>query len=209
MMSLEEINVISNMIIAIFAILGTIISGFILFILIWEHINKYIKLRKNVQKFYENIEKLIFSYYEFDYYNTLFHRKTKFEGGLRVYDKESIEAENISKNYHFENEFYKKLVKNEFDDYKKYLGMVFSNVFYLNRLDVKISERGTLNYQNNYIDNLDSISIEKINLINKFLKGLRDYWNKNYSVFLLRCKIKEKENFKRLTGYLNKNKKDA
>lgn len=208
-MSLEEINVISNMIIAIFAILGTVISGFVLFILIWEHINKYIKLRKNVQKFYENIEKLIFSYYEFDYYNTLFHRKTKFEGGSRVYDKESVEAENISKNYHFENEFYKKLVKNEFDDYKKYLGMVFSNIFYLNRLDVKISERGTLNYQNNYIHNLDSISIETIQLINNYLNGLRDYWNKNYSAFLLKHKIKEKENFKRLTGYLNKNNKDA
>lgn len=207
-MSLEEINVISNMIIAIFAILGTVISGFVLFILIWEHINKHIKLRKNVQKFYENIEKLIFSYYEFDYYNTLFHRKTKIEGGSRVYDKESIEAENISKNYHFENEFYKKLVKNEFDDYKKYLGMVFSNIFYLNRLDVKISERGTLNYQNNYIDNLDSISIETIQLINNYLNGLRDYWNKNYSAFLLKRKIKEKENFKRLTGYLNKNNKD-
>lgn len=207
-MSLEEINVISNMIIAIFAILGTIISGFVLFILIWEHINEYIKLRKNVQKFYENIEKLIFSYYEFDYYNTIFHRKTKFEGGSRVYDNESIEAENISKNYHFENEFYKKLVKNEFDDYKKYLGMVFSNIFYLNRLDIKISERGTLNYQNNYIDNLDSISIETIQLINNYLNGLRDYWNKNYSAFLLKRKIKEKENFKRLTGYLNKNNKD-
>jgi len=200
-MSFEEINTTANVIIAIFTVIGSLISGLVLFILIWEHVNKFF-LRKKIQTFYENIENLIYTYYEFDYHNTIFHKNMKMEGGSRVYNKDDIDAEIIKNNLHFENEFYKRIVKNEFDDYKKYLGMIFTDIFYLNKLNIKIDIRGTLHYKNEYLHNLDTIDDEKIQLIRKFLKGLRDHWNKNYSVFLIRRKVKEKKDFTKLTAYL-------
>ncbi|MFX1399410.1 MAG: hypothetical protein ACFFAS_20490 [Promethearchaeota archaeon] len=183
-------------------IFGTAIQAFVLSILIWKLLSKYLSLRKRVKHFYRNIENLIFSRYQFRHHNHLYSELSNLkEAGKKIENDRLLEHQSKKSFFLNENNFFRQCVINDVEEYGKYLGFVNSidGKKYLNKTDINIGLDGTTYH--NGIPYTGSINDNLIEEITSFLEGLTDYWNDNYSRFLIRRKIKKERDFHDLDGY--------
>lgn len=142
----EILSVVLN-VVTIFISLTAII------IIMFDRIIDSINLRKQVKTFYEAIEKLIFHYYERGYYKE-----------LQENEKERVFYEHHSKWILYEN-----YVKNYFNDYAKYLGLVLTQFAYVNESSVFLSENGSIKMELNHYKEGYQITNQLIELLILFL----------------------------------------
>lgn len=173
----EILSVVLN-VVTIFISLTAII------IIMFDRIIDSINLRKQVKTFYEAIEKLIFHYYERGYYKE-----------LQENEKERVFYEHHSKWILYEN-----YVKNYFNDYAKYLGLVLTQFAYVNESSVFLSENGSIKMELNHYKEGYQITNQLIEYIDTFLNYCIKFWNKHHKS-IIKKKIKKKIDFKILKGF--------
>lgn len=187
------------MLIETFEIIGGLVGIFAILIVVWDHFKDDRKLAKDVKIFYQDIEKLIFTFHEMKFY----------------FDTDNfLEATNYTSN----NEYYRAKVKQNYADYGKYLGLIkLEEIVKSNKVlfsyaikeGIKILETGELRQKYSQtseiavINDILQISEKEIKIINLFLDYLRGYWEKHYYKRLFRPKLKRDKNFAKLSGYFS------
>lgn len=166
----------------IFEIIGVFIGVIAILIVVWDHFKDDRLLFRQVQEFYEDIEGLIYSY-------------------CLIYKSEE---ESPIKNPKQQNTFYSHKIKQNFEKYSNYLGLTIleeaNRYYYCNISDFDLGDDGILHYNHEGEDRDDVInphhpSSEEVNVIDEYLKMLRNYWERNYSKPLFRPKLKKKNDF--------------
>ena len=190
-MSLEEAYTLATIVIAIFTVFNTITSLIIFMILIYDHLKDDKKLTINVQDFYEDVENLIYTHYQYLYYTRYLESHDK--------KKDKFEIEKLQKKYKRKNQYFSLSVGEKYDKYSKYLGIIVINGGeYMNKTDISFRTDGHILYP----EIKETMSMEHIPVINDFLRSLREYWDKHYSkrvlIFKIRGKLKGVKNFKKL-----------
>lgn len=107
----------------------------ILFV-VWDHFKDDRLLKKRVQSFYENIECLIFSWYQI----ILNQEKFKENNVNTLYEE-------IFFKYQKKNIFYRGIIDQSFEDLSKYLGLTYSNkphYYYSNDNEYFIKHTGSV-----------------------------------------------------------------
>jgi len=195
-------------------IILSLISTLVFIIILWDHIIDDRRLTKRVQRYYEDLENLVFHIFERDYY-----RIYKVLPELGIDEKESSEKSHkiISQRCIY----FKNIVLGEMKEYYRYLGFTrLEETSSLEASTIKkvlitkvINEEGyslsfrkknfSLNHHN--YSEIDAMVISDTNLefIKEFLKSVRIFWKEKYSKFLVRPKLKAKKDFNILHGFKN------
>jgi len=166
----------------ILEIIGVFIGVTAILIVVWDHFKDDRLLCRQVQKFYEDIEELIYSYY------------------LIYKSGEEKPIENPKQ----QNTYYNYKIKQNFEKYCNYLGLTMleevDSYYYCNKSDFDLGNNGVL-YYNHGGEDRDSVinphhpSSKYISVLDEYLKTLRNYWERNYSKPLFRPKLKKKIDF--------------
>ena len=174
------------MLIDILEATGGIIGILAIIIVIWDHFKDDRRLTKQVQEFYNDIEKLILSIYKKTNQpnpNMVLIETLKFVG---------------------EPDYQKAKVKQSFDEFSKYLGLTkieykdhrTHNVVdaYINREGFILVEDGWLKEkvfqaEDRFIIGSFTFQESVITEIKGYLEILRNYWGKNYSKLFFRPKL--------------------
>jgi len=162
----------------IFEIIGVFIGVIAILIVVWDHFKDDRLLYRQVQEFYEDIEKLIYSYC------------------LTYKSGEETQIENPKQ----QNTYYDCKIKQNFEKYSNYLGLTMleevDRYYYYNNSHFNLRNEGVLYYvygvERNDVFNPHHPSSEEVNVIDEYLKTLRNYWERNYSKPLFRPKLKKK-----------------
>ncbi|MFW9881653.1 MAG: hypothetical protein ACFFG0_51970 [Candidatus Thorarchaeota archaeon] len=166
-------------------IITIFISLTAIIIIVFDRIKNSINIRKQVKTYYEAIEKLIFHYYE------------------RGYFEELNENEEFKKNFYEHHSkwiLYENYVKNYFNDFAKYLGLVQTQFAYINDSSVFLSENGSIKMELNHYKEGYQIDNQLIEYINSFLDSCVKYWNRHHKS-IVKKGIKRKIDFKILKGF--------
>ncbi len=167
-----------------------IVSFGMLLILIYDHIKDKVNLKRQVQEFYNDIENLLFNFYQHDYYSKYFKN-------LDEKTKDTFQS------YLNKMLYYKEKVNMNFQNYGNYLGLIISrDKRYVCLNMISMTSFGFIFYNTMYNDGT-SITQDLLELINKYLKCLRDYWKYHFSKFLIRTNIKSKIDFRKINGFSN------
>ena len=181
--------------------IGLFIALLSIGIVIWDHFKDDRLLTKQVQFFYESIENLIFSRYNMNNFrNQVSDLKTLDESSLKYL-----------KFYEIQNLIYKTKVNELIDDYAKYIGLFyeggrhkFYNSSFIKGINYTLESSGNF-YE--HIHSADKVLVEarvffhpkkvstaileqEIDIINKFLTNLRNYWKDYYYKIPFRKKLK-------------------
>lgn len=180
--------------------LGIAIASILL--VVWDHFKDDRLLKKRVQSFYENIEGLIFSWYQI----ILNQEKFKEDNVNTLYEE-------IFFKYQKKNTFYRGIVDQSFEDLSKYLGLTYFNkphYYYSNDNEYFIKHTGSVHkftrQSNQFLPSpavcfFDEgytkivIDDDNITIINNFLENLRNHWNTYYYKRILRKKLKPNLDF--------------
>lgn len=176
----------------------------ILFV-VWDHFKDDRLLTKRVQNFYNDIENLIFNFYM----KNAFLKLCEINNANKEYEQEYFEYSKMQI-------FYEGRVKQQFEEYAKYLGLMYYRKpqYYMSTSNYLIQKEGGLA---EFYPNINAISPlnrrqlfinsktknhdldeSSVNIINTFLKNLRDYWYKFHYKKVLRKKMKSKLDFLKL-----------
>ena len=181
--------------------LNVFISSAVLIFIIWDHFKDDRLLAKEVQEFYGDIENLIYTQIQIEYY--------------KIIEKKQIEDTHVklvnkTRNRDIiQNSYLKTKLLQNFKRYSNYLGMTINreDLVYLNNTIYIMTYDGLLkkreferNTVSNVISSFTDINNEEILDINKYLISLRFYWNKKYYRFLFRPKLVQKISFSSLLG---------
>lgn len=198
-------------------ILGSI-SALVFIVILWDHIIDDRRLTKRVQRYYEDLENLIFSIFEKDYYQIY-----RVSPELPASEKERSEKSYSS--FTQKCNYYKNIILGEMIEYYRYLGFTKLEGHPIPRPPIGrrvsivrvINKEGySLSFKNNYISlnhysysKIDGKVISDTNLefIKEFLKSVRKFWKEKYSKFLVRPKLRPIINFNNLSGFKNPNVK--
>ncbi|MFX1237049.1 MAG: hypothetical protein ACFFAS_03820 [Promethearchaeota archaeon] len=171
----------------------------ILFVL-WDHVFDDIVLSRRVQEHYEEIEKLIYSYYFKVGFKQVFDEMRSAIGATAITTRE--DARQVKENYskhNISNWYAKDSVLSGSGELSKYLGLVSFGkkaFYYFSHSKRLLEEFGSLEeiyddlFKNIHVDNKPLFSFgdlrkegklsEAVRHINEFLKDLRDYWNQTF-----------------------------
>ncbi|MCJ7651406.1 MAG: hypothetical protein MUP85_22590 [Candidatus Lokiarchaeota archaeon] len=181
--------------------LNVFISSAVLIFIIWDHFKDDRLLAKEVQEFYGDIENLIYTQIQIEYY--------------KIIEKKQIEDTHVklvnkTRNKDIiQNSYLKTKVSQNFEKYSNYLGLTIDreDLAYLNSTIYLMTYNGLLkkrdferNNVNQVISSFTNINNEEISDIDKYLTSLRFYWNKKYYRFLFRPKLVQKISFSSLLG---------
>lgn len=194
-------------IIAAYISLGIAVAS-ILFV-VWDHFKDDRLLTKRVKSFYQDIEELIFSFYNSYNYRELWSKNKN----NKHYEAKVFESEK-------KHVFYRGKVNHNFAEYSKYLGLTYysGSGFYINGYNYFIESNGgvfnfytrftsapELDRKRSFYDSVSGLYVfneENLTIINNFLDTLRTHWNKYYHkkilFFTLRKKLKPKIDFSEL-----------
>lgn len=162
----------------------SVVSISAIIIILFDRIKNSINLRNQVNTFYEAIENLIFHYYE------------------RIYFENIIENSESKKHFYKHHSMwvlYENYVKNYFDDYAKYLGLVKTSFAYINESSVSLNENGSIKMEFNHYKEVNQIDNKLLEHINNFLSSCVKYWNKHHKN-IIKKEISKKIDFKTLKG---------
>lgn len=185
-------------------IISLLVSTLVLIFIIWDHLKDDRQLAKQVQGFYRDIELLIFTDIQINYYNS------KELDKISAYDP--IQLKKYKNRDIIQNSYLEVKIRQNFSKYSDYLGLTLDkeNKIYLNNTIYTLSEGGILSKRNfetqvsdNVIISYLEIKKEEILEIENFLNSLRFYWRKNYKKFIFRSHLKSEVNFYELLGYSN------
>jgi len=159
------------MFVEVLEIIGVLIGLTAILIVVWDHFKDDRLLFRQVQEFYEDIEKLIYTC-------------------ILRYKEPPIE------NIKHKNTYYECKVEQNFERYSNYIGLTRfeeAECYYYNDSDLNLKSNGELedNYQNSVLHYSHPHS-EEVKVIDGYLKELRNYWERNYSKPLFRPKLKKK-----------------
>jgi len=177
------------------------ISSFVLIFIIWDHLKDDHLLTKQVQEFYNDIENLIFTYIQVQYYKTITNEEYDIADDKII--KRTRNRDNI------QNDYLKRKIYENFSTYSNYLGLTLNrdDFTFLNNTIYVLSSEGLLkkrDFENNSQITIPNsyikIENEEIDEILTYLRSLRFYWNKHHSKFLIRFKLKENIDFSELLG---------
>lgn len=178
------------------------VSIFVLFFIMWDHLKDDRLLTKQVQEFYENIENLIYTYIQIEYYRLIESIKTE-DDELKKLKK--YKTHDIIQN----NFLYLKLVQ-DFNKFSGYIGLTIDKeknsylngtIYILNRNGLLLKRNLESYTQDNIIDSYIDIKSKEISEILNYLNSLRFYWKKHYFKILFRPHLKQKVNFFDLLGF--------
>lgn len=169
----------------ILSIITIMISLTAIIIILFDRMKNSYNLRKQVKTYYEAIEKLIFHYYERGYFEEL---------------NENEEFKRTFYEHHSKWTLYENYVKNYFNDYAKYLGLVQTQFAYINDSSVLLSENGSIKMELNHYKEGYQIDNQLIEYINSFLNSCVKYWNKHHKS-IVKKGIKKKIDFRILKGF--------
>ena len=198
-MSLELLGIIVN----------GLLAGVIALYVIWDHVKDDRLLTKQVQAFYEDIEKLIFYHYTNQIiieFQKLYEKQIEFPLQLQELNEYS--------NRHY---YYRVKVKNRFVEFSDYLGLINSEegqeekrIEYINETYTILTDTGSLgkrqlgDLRRSTIKDLTNIDDKEIEDIDRYLHSLRSHWNKQYHKFIIKPKLQEVIKFKRdLKEFIN------
>ena len=189
-------------------IISTCLTALIISFIIWDHIKDDRFLTKQVQEFFSNIEGLVFTHYFYNLYKALFNVLKSIQD-TRLSDYDSINYEEIDKQFASKLFFLREKVRLGIKDYGKYLGIISNqreeirksnlekenklDVIYYSHTDMILSYYGELTdlSGNLIVNDFTKIFQEKEGWdIYYFLGSLRDYWQNKYKKTLLRKKLK-------------------
>jgi hypothetical protein len=189
-------------------IISTCLTALIISFIIWDHIKDDRFLTKQVQEFFSNIEGLVFTQYFYNLYKALFNALKSIQD-TRLSDYNSINYEEIDKQFASKLFFLREKVRLGIKDYGKYLGIISNqreeirknnlenenklDVIYYSHTDMILSYYGELTdlSGNLIVNDFTKIFQEKEGWdIYYFLGSLRDYWQNKYKKTLLRKKLK-------------------
>jgi hypothetical protein len=183
-------------------IISLTISTLVLIFIIWDHLKDDRILAKQVQEFYNDIEMLIFTDIQINYYESV-DLKEKLNNELTQLTK--YKNRDIIQNSYLEVK-----IRQNFSKYSDYMGLTLDreNKNYLNNTVYLLNEGGILSKRNfetsgieDIIKSYQEIKKEEIFEIEKFLNSLRFYWRKNYKKFIFRPNLRSKVDFNELLGY--------
>jgi len=192
--------------IQLFAVfLSLSVSLIVLFFIIWDHLKDDRILARQVQEFYGDIEMLIFTHVQVNYYNAI-------QANEAILEDEDLSLVKKSKNRDIiQNSYLKMKINQNFPLYSQYLGLTFNKEkkIYLNGTIYILHENGNLIKRNidlyseeNIIPSFIDIKKEEILEILNFLNSLRFYWKKRYKKILFRPELVQLVNFYDLLGYI-------
>jgi len=189
-------------------VLTASLTGIIAIYIIWDHIIDDRLLTKKVQKFYNNIENLIFYYYllkRMDHISKagpISYRQGLLSPGAGTHSPLHKMHTSFSNEY----SYYQAKVRNEFlipskhsdllskdkkfVDLPKYLDLIFlegdkeNKIQYMNKTFFILYENGKLKKR------LGEDVIEDPSKVNDYLKSLRDFWKKNHHIPFIKPKLK-------------------
>ena len=189
--------------------IGLFIALLSIGIVIWDHFKDDRLLTKRVQFFYESIENLIFSRYKM----SNFRNQVK---DLKILDEDSLRE---LKFYEIQNRVYRAKMIRNIDENANYIGLFyeggrdkFYNDFFIEGINYTLENTGFL-YEHIHSASKElrearvfyhpkeekTIILKKeIEIINKFLANLRDYWKEYYYKIPFRKKLKPKLDFNEL-----------
>jgi len=181
--------------------LNVLISSAVLIFIIWDHFKDDRLLAKEVQEFYGDIENLIYTQIQSEYYKVI--EKKQIEDTHEKLVNKTRNKDIIQNSY-----LSTKILQN-FEKYSNYLGLTIDreDLAYLNSTIYLMTYNGLLkkrdfekNNVNQVISSFTDINNEEISDISKYLNSLRFYWNKKYYRFLFRPKLVQKISFSSLLG---------
>ena len=178
------------------------VSMFVLFFIIWDHLKDDRLLTKEVQEFYDDIEKLIYTYIQIEYYSLIESNKTQ--------NDELKKLEKYKNHDIIQNSFIQLKVSQNFSKLSNFIGLTVNkeSKLYLNGTIYILNDNGLILKRNletytqdiiieSYID----IKDKEISDILNYLTSLRFYWKKHYSKILFRPILKQRVNFYDLLGF--------
>ena len=152
----------------------------------YDRIKKSITLKKQVKTFYINIEKLIWNYYQREYY---FRRKNKNEMDEKIF-----------KNHHLKWYYHENYVKSKFEKYGEYLGLILlMESSYIDKQAINLTQTGAIKAGMTHYKDGNHIEKELLDYIDNFLNNCVKYWNKHHKKWFTK-KINRKINFSELSG---------
>ena len=178
------------------------VSIFVLVFIIWDHLKDDRILTKEVQEFYQDIENLIYTYVQIEYYRSLESSKTQDDelNRLKKYKNHDI----------IQNSFIQSKLSQNFVKFSNFIGLTINKEekSYLNGTIYILLNNGLLlkrnieNYtQENIINSYIDIKHDEIREILNYLNSLRFYWKKHYSKIIFRPNLKQSINFFDLLGF--------
>ena len=187
-------------IIVVYLSLG--VSIFVLFFIMWDHLKDDRLLTKEVQEFYENIEKLIYTYIQIEYYRSIESTKTENDElrKLKKYKTHDI----------IQNNFLSLKIEQNFTKFSDYIGLTIEKeknsylngtIYILNKTGLLLKRNLETYTQDNIIDSYIDIKNKEISEILTYLNSLRFYWKKHYYKLLFRPPLKIRVNFFDLLGF--------
>lgn len=176
----------------IIGIVGFTLALVSIIIVIWDHFKDDRQLTKEVQEYYEHIEKFVTSYIELGQLQGEHNDKSKFLA---------------------EFEYFKSIVRQRFNDFSKYLGLTIGNsrdsrykdkVAYITKIGHVLIEDGNLlyrdpslhgTYERHAIGNRSNLRRSEIPTIDNYFSDLRGHWQKFYHKTIFRPNLKKRINF--------------
>ena len=161
-------------------IINGVLAGIIVLYVIWDHVKDDLLLRRRVQEFYEDIEKLLLLYSQKQLaklFKDVYAGKVQYPHLLKELD------EYQNKHYYIMNK-----VKNSFQDNSKYLGLIVTDKDsgkYLNDTHFILCDNGQLRMRLGYliIEDYTRIKPEELEEVKYYLKSLRNYWKNKHKTF--------------------------
>lgn len=187
------------------AIVSLVTSISVLFFIIWDHIKDDRILSMEVQEFYEDIEMLIYTNLQVEYYESLQEKEEKIDADEITKLKKNKNRDVIQKNYLTTK------IKQHFKLYSQYLGLTINkdDSAYLNGTIFILKQDGILlkrniesNTEEMIFTNYTDIKQAQITEILNYLNSLRFYWGKKYRKFIFRPGISQKIDFSILLGFV-------
>ncbi|MFX0188834.1 MAG: hypothetical protein ACFE8A_14000 [Candidatus Hodarchaeota archaeon] len=187
---------------AIIVYLSLSVSIFVLVFIIWDHLKDDRLLKKQVQEFYEDIEKLIYTYIQIEYYRSIESSK--------IQNDELEKLEKYKNHDIIQNSYIQLKISQNFTKFSNFIGLTLNRekntylngtIYILNKNGL-VQKRNLETYtQNNIIDSYLDIKDKEISDVLIYLKSLRFYWKKNYFKLLFRPTLKQRVNFFDLLGF--------
>lgn len=200
----------------VIAVIGLIIAILSIIFVLWDHIHDDLRLRRQIQEFYESFEKLIYSCYLINNTKREYEEKTSgWDENMKLNNPMRKKYKDLFFKHITENHFLNDRLSHNFNSLSTYLGLSWyrSQNFYLNHEGGLLSKEGaiyefSINLEHNYDLNrrqlffdhgtkLYYVNDDLIQKINKYLKSMRNYWKKNYKN-IFRSKLKPKIDFSNL-----------
>ena len=162
----------------ILEIIGGVVGMVAIFIVIWDHFKDDRQLTRQVQGFYDDIEHLLYSFYQ------------KWSTQPRDFLKKKL--------------YYEGKVRQNFEKYSNYLGLALveevEKFYYYSRSDYLMQVSGEF-YSREPETDLTRVKPRDSNFldsVSEFLRDLRGYWKQFFQNALFRRKIDQKLDFSQL-----------